>query len=266
MALNWRQLSIIVVLLLILAGWSTGIGWFLGIDWLTLFLSMALAVGISYVLHYREGADWLKHQLGARQARSRTIDQLYACSELKRKPNLYVTQPLSAANAFTVTYAEEDAVFVTPEIHKAPARLKAPILAHEMAHVAHNDSLIVGFVSAFEQMIGNLGRLWVLLFLSGPVGWLVLLLFWPFLLLVQFWSFLTLGLYQPIASTLLREREFRADEKAAEWTSPQAMKEALRGLENYNRQWIPTLFQRNEGPLSTHPPVRERLNRLDTLT
>ncbi|MFB6344142.1 MAG: M48 family metalloprotease [bacterium] len=265
MELTLRQIGIIMVLVFILAGWAAGLSWVFSTEWLPMFLSLILAGGFAYVLHFQQGSAWLARQFDARPVESGVLDRLYRKTDLDRKPHLYVTGAMSSANAFTVSCAEEDAIFVTPEIHRSDPNLKAPILAHEMAHVQHNDSLIMGFISVFEQMIGNLGRLWVLLLMGGLVGWLILLLFWPFLLLIHCLSLITLTVYQPLSTLLLRQREFQADLTAARWTSAEHMKRALKTLEHYNRQWIPKLLTRDEGPLSTHPPLEERLRKLDAV-
>lgn len=263
MRLNWRQFAIVALLLVILAGWAWGLSWILGTAGFPMFVTLTLAGAFSYFLHHRRGSNWMVRQLGARRVRSGSLDRVYKRTNLSRRPKLYVTEPMSGANAFTVSSAGEDSIFVTPEIYRADGRFQEPILAHEMAHIQHNDSFVMGFVSVFEQMIGNVGRLWFLLLFGGPVGWILLLLFWPFIFLIQFLSFTTLMVYKPLAAVLLREREYLADETAARWTSVNQMKRALAHLEKYNRQWIPQIFQSDPGPLSTHPPLERRLERLD---
>lgn len=263
MGLTWRQFGLVVLLLAIFAAWSAGLGWIFGVEWIPMFLSFVAGGALAYVMHYRQGSRWMARQLGAQPIQSAALDRLYRESGLSRKPSLYVTEPMTGANAFTISYAGEDAIFVTPEIYRARDHLKEPILAHELAHIHHNDSLLIGFVSAFEQMIGNLGRLWMLLLVSGLIGWVLLLFFWPFLLLVQVWSLITLIVYQPLAARLLREREFLADRTAARWTSTDRVKEALTKLEHYNRRWLPDLLNHQPGPLSTHPPLEDRLRRLE---
>lgn len=265
MRLNLRQVAIVGLLLGILAGWAEGLSWILGTAWFPLFLTLTLGGAFSTFLHYRRGADWMARQLGAKPVRSRSLDRVYRRTNLPRKPRLYVTKPMTGANAFTISSAGEDSIFVTPEIYRAAGRIQEPVLAHEMAHIQHNDSFVMGFVSVFEQMIGNLGQLWFLLFFGGPFGWILLLVFWPFLLLVQFLSMVTLSVYQPVAALLLRQREYLADETAAHWTSVDQMKRALTNLEHYNRRWIPKFFQSEPGPHSTHPPLERRLERLQEL-
>lgn len=265
MRLTVRQLGIVMLLLAILAGWSAGLGLILNVDWFPLFVSLTAAGGISYVFHYRSGSKWMARQLGAKPVDSRALDRVYRRTNLSRKPRLYVTEPMSGANAFTVSYAGEDAIFVTPEIYRASGGLQEPILAHEMAHIQHNDSLIIGFVSVFEQMVSNMSNLWILLLMGGLFGWIILLLFWPFILLVHGLSLITLMVYQPLSATLLRVREFQADRTAAKWTSVDQMKQALKKLEHYNRRWVPDVLRGNQGPLSTHPPLEQRLKRLNAV-
>lgn len=256
----------VVLLFGILAGWSYGIGWILNADGFQVFVMFTLAGVVSYFVHYWNGAGWMKQQFQARPVRLRVVDQLAKKAGLTRTPNVYVTRPLQGANAFTVSYAREDAIFVTPEITRVRPELQAPILAHEMAHIHHRDSLVLGFISAFEQVIGNLSNLWLMLLMFGPIGWLLLLLVWPFLVLLQAWSVLTLAVYQPLAARLMRGREFLADRRAAQWTSPDHMAAALKQLERYNRRWLSDLFRTEpQSTLSTHPPLEKRLRRLSTV-
>lgn len=263
MRLTIRQFGIIVLLLGILAGWSAGLSLIFNVDWIALFASLTVAGIVSYLFHYRSGSKWMARQLGAKPVKSRALERVYRRTDLSRKPRVYVTEPMSGANAFTVSYAQEDAIFVTPEIYRASGELQEPILAHELAHVQHNDSLIIGFVSVFEQMVSNISNLWILLLMGGLFGWILLLMFWPFILLVHGLSLITLVVYQPLSAALLRRREFQADRTAARWTSVKGMKRALKKLEHYNRRWLPGLLKQQEGPLSTHPPLEQRLRQLD---
>lgn len=267
MSFSPRQWGLVLLLVGILAGWAWGIAWILNAHGARVFVLFVL-VGIgSYLVHYWNGARWMKRQFGARPANLRVVDRLAKQAGLSRVPNVYVTRPMQGANAFTVSYADEDAIFVTPEIARARRELQAPILAHEVARIHHRDSQVLGFVSAFEQVIGNLGNLWVMLFFFGPLGWLLLLMVWPFLLLIQAWSVLTLAVYQPLARRLMRGREYLADRRAAEWTSPRHMAAALQKLEQYNRRGLAGLFQTDEhSPLSTHPPLEDRLANLRSAT
>lgn len=173
-----------------------------------------------------------------------------------------MTKSLKAANAFTVSYAKEDAIFMTPEIRKADEEIMAPIVAHEMAHIKNGDSLMTGFISAFGQIIGGMSQLWLLLIFGGPVGWLILLFFWPFILAIQIWSYMTLIVYQALTAYLMRRREYVADRTAAEWTSPQQMIKALDALESYNKNWFKRMFSPREDPLATHPALKKRIQRL----
>ncbi len=262
-----RQWGLVLLLVGILAGWARGIGWILNADGLGVFVLFGLAGIGSYLVHYWRGARWMKRQFEARPVNLRVVDRLAKKAGLSRVPNVYVTRPMQGANAFTVSYADEDAIFVTPEIARARTELQAPILAHELAHIHHRDSLVVGFLSAFEQVIGNLSSLWVTLLVLGPLGWVLLLMVWPLLLLIQAWSVLTLMVYQPLARRLMCGREFLADRRAAEWTSPRHMAAALEQLEQYNRRGLAGLFGTDDhSPLSTHPPLEDRLANLRTAT
>ncbi len=257
-----RQLGLFGVLGLILAVWAWGLGWVLNVDGLWLFGLFLISAIILFVGHYYRGMGWLRRNLSTRPTDSPVLREIASRAGLSREPRLFVTDSLEGANAFTVSFAQGDVIFVTPQIARTKPRIQAGILAHEAAHIKHNDSLITGFLSSFGQMMASVGQLWLLMIVAGPLGWVLLVFVWPVILAMHAWSVLTLMVYQPFVATLMRQREFQADEAAARWTSPEVVSRALEAIESYNRRSFRRLLRGSAGPLSTHPPTEERIRRL----
>lgn len=261
-----RPLGQILLLVLVFVLWASGVASLLEASALRmnfLFLGAGL---ILFSLHYFRGKTWLVSSLEARMVEDEILTKLTEKYELEEKPELYVTRPLEGANAFTVSYSSAPAIFVTPEIWRSSNEILAPVIAHELAHLKNGDSLVNGFVTAFEKLIHGFGQVWMFLLFSGPLGWLALLFFWPLILVVQLWSHLTLIIYRPLATAMTRASELDADRLAARWTSPELVAESLKSIENYNRRWYSGLFRTDEPLISTHPSLDKRLINLEENT
>lgn len=157
------------------------------------------------------------------------------------------------------------------------------VLAHELAHVRHRDTLIGAVAATFAgaiTMIANMAQ-WAMLFggfrgddeeggAGGVLGGLVMIVL------------------APLAATLIqmavsRSREFAADKGGADIAgNPMGLANALRKLEQANQQHPMASATRNPGtahmfivnPLagvnigkmfSTHPPTAERIERLEAM-
>ena len=146
----------------------------------------------------------------------------------------------------------------------------ASVVAHELSHVAHNDNRIMLFSEVTVRMVHLLffvGMLMILFNLSAIFSGerhvsLVLL---------------AVVVCSPIAALLLqlmllRSREFAADTGSAELMgSPLPLIRALNKLEGRRNvslfQWLPRQHeQKGHTLLRTHPPVRERIDRLKKLS
>ncbi len=152
----------------------------------------------------------------------------------------------------------------------------AGVIAHELAHVKHRDILIstiaatlVGSISYIAQMAG-----WMFMFGrsddrgSGGIGGLVLLILSPILAML-------------IQMAISRSREFAADKGGAEITgNPLGLANALAKISRGNEMKplyhtdpasahmfiINPLHGGFKGLFSTHPPVEERIKRLQNMT
>ncbi len=259
-----RHFLLLNALLLILLIWSLGLSFFLGGPWKQFYLAFLIGGVILFIVHYFSGTHWLVTVLQTRRINSNLLEQLCLDAGLQKQPALYLLHQTGVANAFTVSFFGGDSIFITPEIWQSGGKISRPIFAHEIAHIKHGDSIINGFVYSFEQLIAGIGRLWMLFVFSGPSGWILLLFFWPLLLILHLWSRLTVILYKLFTLPLLRQAELAADQKAARWTSPAAAINALQTINNFNNR--DSFFAWKNQPFSTHPSFDERINNLRELT
>ena len=143
------------------------------------------------------------------------------------------------------------------------------VIAHELSHIKHRDTLIMAVVGAMATIVMFASRF---AFWFGDrdnvLGTLLVLILGP-------------GAAMLIQMTISRSREYEADAGAARVTrDPRALSNALAKLENVNtyagRQYASAttahLFIVKPGALgmlatlfSTHPPIHERINRLNRM-
>ncbi len=190
------------------------------------------------------------------------------------KPRIYIV-PQEAPNAFaTGRDPEHAAVAVTEGILKilSPDELKG-VLAHELGHVLNRDTLIQTVVAVMASAVTSLAYMLQWSAITGRedrsagIGGLLM------------------ALLAPLAATLIqmgisRSREYMADEAGARLSgTPLALASALNKLGAYSRQ-IPMQAQESTAhmfivnPLSgkslaslfsTHPPIEERIARLEKM-
>lgn len=206
------------------------------------------------------------------------VEELAARAELP-KPRVFVIDD-PHANAFaTGRNPEKSVVAVTTGIMDllSPRELRG-VLAHELAHIRNRDVLVASVAAALASAISSIANVLQFSALFGgasadqdedegvsPLG------------------ALALAFVAPIAATLVqlgisRSREFLADETGARLTGdPEALARALEKLE-LAAQHVPgspqpataSLYIVNPlaglsgiaGWFSTHPPLRERIERL----
>ena len=194
-------------------------------------------------------------------------------------PQVY-TIPTDMPNAFaTGRNPSHAAVAATDGIMRLLSRDElAGVIGHELAHIRHRDILISSIVATIAgaiMMIANMAQ-WAALFGGfggnddedggGIIGWLFLIIVAPIAaMIIQF--------------AISRSREYAADRGGAEICGdPMALANALRRLER-GVEMHPTranaatshLFIVNPlrggmaGLFSTHPPMDERVRRLEEL-
>jgi heat shock protein HtpX len=185
------------------------------------------------------------------------------------KPRVYLI-PTNALNAFaTGRNPKNAAVAVTKGLLDNLSKDElAGVIAHEMAHVKNRDILISTIVATLAGAIMMLRYLGM--FLGGDDRKGV--------------SSLILWIVAPLAAMLIqlaisRSREYSADATGAKIAgSPMGLANALRKLESFGKR-IPMQASPNTAHmfiaspflgglaslLSTHPPMAERIKRLETL-
>lgn len=247
-----------------------------------------LALGVAAAMNI--GSYWFADRIVLRmyQAQEVSPDQspeLYAMvRELAARaglpmPRVYLI-PENAPNAFaTGRNPKHGIVAVTQGLLQVLDRREvAAVIAHELGHIKHRDTLIMAIAATFAGALSMLANaaMWGSLFgghseeeeggspLTGLLGVMI----------------------APIAATLVqlsisRAREFLADEAAARYSgAPLALASALRKIEAWSKE-IPMesgspatahLFIQNPFRaagmarlFSTHPPTEERVARLEAI-
>ena len=210
---------------------------------------------------------------GAREIRPADSPQLVDLMEtlarragLADTPHLYYV-PSRMMNAFAVGERGNAAIAVTDGLlRNMSPREVAGVLAHEMSHVRHNDTRVMGLADLFSRVtsvFSTLGQ--VLLLVNLP-----LLLFSGYTLS---WSAIAILIFAPAVSALMqlalsRTREHDADLGAVELTGdPRGLASALARMERFQGRVLEQLLLPgaklpDPSLLRTHPPTEERVQRL----
>ncbi len=260
-----------VILLLGMLLLSSLMGWFFagttGMVW------VLVATTMSVVLSPRLTPRWIRRRFGARTLEPWQALPLHTnLRELTRRAGLPVVPtlvylPTRDLSAFT-TGSRGDAVIALSDglLRSLNNRELAAVMAHEISHLTNNDLWIMNVSATFNQVTSILSTIGqVLLFLNLP---LILLSghYFP-------WIGILLLILAPSMAMLLqlalsRTRELNADLGAATLTGdPQGLASALLKIEQDRRSWLGRLSLMGHGSAydalwRTHPPTRERINRL----
>ncbi len=247
-----------------------------------------MIIAMLFALLLNGGAYWFSDRLVLRMARARALehdelpwlqDMITQLAERARlpRPRLYIIES-DTPNAFaTGRSPSHGVVAVTTGIMRLLTRDElAGVIAHELAHIKHRDTLlsaVVATVAGAITMIANIGQ-WALIFggtADDEDGGLVGGLLWLFV--------------APIAATLIqlgisRAREYQADAGGAQILGdPLPLASALEKLE-----WAAGHAAMHASPataslyivnplsggslmrlFSTHPPSTDRIARLRAL-
>lgn len=272
--LNMAQSSALILGLLALAALS---GWLIAG---TLGLLMLIAGGALIMVSQRRiPTTWMLRSQGGRPLQPYELpylQQLFNAvtrrAGLEHAPTLWLL-PSPIPNAMAIGEGRGSAVALTTGlIERMTPRQIVGVLAHEVSHLRHGDTRIMHIAShaaRFSAVIANATTL-------------MLLITTPLVLIGQFqWPLINILLVMlvPMASTFMlmalsRTREFRADLEAAHLTGdPQGLALALAELERRPpRHWLDLLMPPRpvRDPratwLQSHPPTRERIRRLNTMT
>jgi heat shock protein HtpX len=252
--------------------------------------AVPFALGISLVMNL--GAWWFSDKIALSFAGAKPVSEAEA-PELYRivgrvaqtaslpTPRIYVIdQP--APNAFATGRDPQHAVVAVTRgiLDIVTERELTAVLAHELGHVRNRDTMVMAVVASIAGAISYLAQMaqWSMWFGggdrdnrdSGQLGMIGMIL--GIILL-------------PIAAMLVqlaisRSREYGADDQSAALTNdPIALASALRKLATYSKQ-IPLPVNPAVAPLfivqpllpggltglfSTHPPIEERIARLEKM-
>ena len=241
----------------------------LGPDWAP-WMGTLLLVGLFGVP--RMSAAWLMRMSGARPLALDEAPELYALvgalarrAGLERPPDLYLV-PRRPANAFAVGRRADAAIAVTSGLLRTlDARELEAVLAHEIAHVLHDDMRVMLLAEIVARITGTFAQLGlILLFMNMPLvvsGRVAVS-----------WSAIWLLVASPTLSVLLqlavsRSRERQADLEAARLTGdPRALASALRKIGESEAGLFDRLWRHRHGAesvlLRTHPATGERIRNL----
>ncbi len=198
------------------------------------------------------------------------VETLSRRAGLPKPPSLYyVSSP--TMTAFAVGKADEAAIAITTGLlRRLTLRELAGVLAHEVAHIRHNDIWVMGLADMMSRLTRAMSFVGLLLLMfnipmlligDGQVPWLLvlLLIFAP-----------TLGILLQLALSRARERD--ADLGSAELTGdPLALASALSKMERHKGHfWEDILLPGRRDPepsvLRSHPATKERIRRLVELS
>lgn len=278
-ATAWRKHKLLnllqsVALLTAMAALLSLLGWIVaggsGVFW-------ALGAGIVLIVLYPAVSSAFLLQLyNARELTPsqaprifKILEALARRAELPYVPRLFYV-PSNVINAFAVGTRRSAAIAVSDGMFQALSeRELCGVLAHEISHVRHNDTWVMGLADLFSRLTAFFSML----------GQLMLLLYVPVAIFSDLrinWLALLILIFAPSASLLLqlalsRTREYDADLGAAELSGdPAGLASALRKIERYQGRFLEQIFfpgRRIPDPslLRTHPMTEERIRRLREL-
>ena len=193
-------------------------------------------------------------------------------------PKVYIL-PQATPNAFATGRNPEHAVVAATEgiLQILDRNELRGVMAHELSHVRHRDILIGSVAATIAGAIAYMANMaqWALIFGGGrddddnPLGMILMMVLAPIAAML-------------VQMAISRAREFEADKGGAKLSgNPHDLANALRKLESANRRApMPKVNEatahmfivnplRGDGLralFSTHPPVEERIRRLESMT
>jgi heat shock protein HtpX len=242
--------------------------------WITSFA--AATIGISIFVHLRQRPSLILRLFRTRPMSRlqfprlcEVVDSLSVRAGMSTRPAIHWI-PSHAPIAFTAGTGKNATIAISDGLlHRLSERELAAVLAHELAHQRHGDLRLLAAVNTMRQVVGILAlATFGLLLLSLPA------FLWssaPFRWGSFLWLMLAPSLMGLLALGFSRAREFAADLGAAELTGdPLALASALEKIDvppaSPWRRFFPSLAHApEEHLLRTHPPSRERIQRLHAL-
>lgn len=272
---KWKNRVRTFILLLSMSSIMLLIGWMIAGN-TGMFLAVAVSVVLMVVNPYFTSNHYLK-TIKAQEIPRHLYPQIYKLTTniannagLPHTPRLYCV-PSKVMNAFVIGKEEQAAIVMTDSLlrHLNLQEL-AGIIGHEIAHIRNNDLWVMSVASISVRtvhMFSMLGQIALLFALPAIMLGQMYISTLPLLLLV----------FSPTISVLLqlalsRTREFEADLTGSELVgSPYGLVSALHKLEQYHRglfkRYMMLPWQLNSPSLlQTHPPTKERIDRLMSIS
>jgi len=192
--------------------------------------------------------------------------QLSQKANLDYVPDLYYL-PSQILNSFTLgENANASIVLSDGLLRSLDSREMYGVLAHEVSHLANRDIRVMSFADTISRLTA----------LMALFGYFLLIAYLPIYIigeLVYPWELVILLVVAPNLSSLMqlalsRTREFSADQMAAQLTGDAlGLASALNKLDLVQVGWLRQLFfphykRSDPSMLRTHPPTKERIQRL----
>jgi len=241
-----------------------GVAWTFALSFVLLLISPRITPEVIIRMY---GAQRVDQRFGAPLLRG--VEELARRAGLPSVPKIFII-PTPMLNAFATGTQSDSVIAVTQGMLKAlSSREISAVLAHEMAHIRHNDLWVMNLADTLSRFTHLMSMMGVLLFLfnlpllfmgGAPFPWLGIVLLY---LAPTISSLLQLG--------LSRAREYEADHAGAQLSGdPEGLASALQKIEKYQggmweRVFLPGRRVPVPSLLRTHPPTKERIRRLRQL-
>jgi len=273
---RWRNLAQVAVMLLLMVGLLVGVGWLLAGQ----VGAVAAGVGVGLTLLFRGSVSptMVMRFYRGRPLQPMEHPRLYELARwlaqragLDRVPTLFAV-PAAAPTALSVGGPRDGVIAVSLGLleHFSERELRV-VMAHEMAHLAGRDNMVLGLAETLGRMTGAMAQ----------IGLFLALLNLPLLLAgyaTISWSALSVLVLSPSVAVIMqlalsRNREFQADLMAARLSGdPRALASALWKVERMQRGMLRMLLGRRADQvpqppplLQTHPSTEKRVKRLREL-
>jgi heat shock protein HtpX len=262
--LRWRIQTLAYVggsaLLMLAAAWI--VFGTMGAIWLLLSAALALSwqgrLPISAVMRVRGARPLARFEVPGLLA---LVHELGRRAGLAQAPALYLVSRRQP-EAFTVASGGDAAIAISEGMLAVLDRDElTSVLAHEVSHVQAGDTRLIALMQSMRQLTGSIvlfGGFAIVLSLLGLLP--TVSPFVPLLLVVP-------GISMAAAMAVSRTREFHADLGAAALVGdPRPLARALFKLERHSQGMLGLLGIPLESivprSMQTHPPTRERVERL----
>lgn len=280
---NWKTVGLFAIFIVLVALLATGVGAVLNniiAGWL---IGAAFIIGYGAFAYY-QGSSIALRMHGAHEAEETQYRQLHNIVEELSiaadidKPAVYIIED-KALNAFATGIRSDDAAVAvtTGMLRKMDREELSGVIAHELAHIKSNDTKMMLLAGVLVGSIIILADIFFRVSLFGGRDnrgqWIYLVIALAAMILAPIVA-------QLIKLAVSRKREYAADAQAAQITrNPQGLVKALTKLNeeserlststrSLNHLYINSQLDKDsimDTWFSTHPPLEDRINRLQEL-